>query len=217
MLFLPDGTLLITTGDGFEYREKAQDISTELGKVLRINANGIAAADNPFAEMGSPRVWTYGHRNPQGLALDGETGAVYLHEHGPKGGDELNILQAGHNYGWPAITHGVDYSGAHVSPFKKLPGMEPPQWFWAPSIAPSGLAWYGGEAFPQWRGDLFVGALINKDVRRLDMQNGKVIGEEKLFGEIGERIRDVRSGPDGYLYLLTDSVEGKLIRVKPRD
>ncbi len=217
MLFRPDGTLLLTTGDGFDYREKAQDIGTELGKVLRINPNGSAASDNPFAEQGSPRVWTYGHRNPQGLALNTDTGEVYLHEHGPKGGDELNKLKMGNNYGWPAITLGVDYSGAHVSPFRELPGMEQPEWSWVPSIGPSGLAWYGGDAFPQWQGDLFVGALVNKDVRRLDLEDGKVVGEEKLFGEIGERIRDIRSGPDGYLYLLTDSTDGKLIRVKPGD
>lgn len=217
MLFRPDGTLLLTTGDGFEYREKAQDIATELGKVLRINSTGTPAADNPFVEQGSPRVWTYGHRNPQGLALNSDTGELYLHEHGPKGGDELNILHVGKNYGWPAITRGVDYSGAHVSPFKELPGMEQPDWFWVPSIAPSGLAWYGGNAFPQWRGDLFVGALVSKDVRRLDMEGGKIVGEEKLFGELDERIRDVRAGPDGYLYLLTDSEQGKLIRVTPKD
>jgi len=215
MVFLPDGTLLITTGDGFEYREKAQDISSELGKVLRINPDGSTPADNPFAARGGPRVWTYGHRNPQGLALNGETGEVYLHEHGPRGGDELNILQSGKNYGWPAITLGVDYSGAHVSPFKELDGMEQPEWFWVPSIAPSGLTWYGGKAFPQWQGDLFVGALVNKDVRRLDMENGKVVAEEKLFGEIDERIRDIRTGPDGYLYILTDSEAGELIRVVP--
>ena len=217
MLFRPDGTLLVTTGDGFEYREKAQDITTELGKVLRINSTGTPATDNPFPDQGSPRVWTYGHRNPQGLALNADTGEVYLHEHGARGGDELNILQAGKNYGWPATTLGVDYSGAHVSPFKELPGMEQPDWFWTPSIAPSGLAWYGGDAFPQWRGDLFVGALVNKDVRRLDMENGKVVGEETLFGELDERIRDVRSGPDGNLYLLTDSEQGKLIRVSPKN
>jgi glucose/arabinose dehydrogenase len=217
MLFRPDGTLLLTTGDGFEYREKAQDIGSELGKVLRINSTGTPAADNPFVEQGSPRVWTYGHRNPQGLALNSDTGEVYLHEHGAKGGDELNILHVGKNYGWPAITLGVDYSGAHVSPFKELPGMEQPEWFWVPSIAPSGLAWYGGSAFPEWHGDLFVGALVNKDVRRLDMEEGKVVAEEKLFGELGERIRDVRAGPDGYLYLLTDSEQGKLIRVSPKD
>ena len=215
MLFLPDGTLLITTGDGFEYREKAQDIKSELGKVLRVNTDGTPPPDNPFLQQGSPRVWTFGHRNPQGLALDADTGKVYLHEHGPRGGDELNLLRTGSNYGWPAITLGVDYSGAHVSPFKKLEGMEQPEWFWVPSIAPSGLAWYGGQAFPQWHGDLFVGALVNKEVRRLDMENGKVVAEEKLFSELGERIRDVRSGPDGYLYILTDSEEGKLIRVVP--
>ncbi len=217
MLFLPDGTLLLTTGDGFDYREKAQDLDAELGKVLRITSDGTVARDNPFTEQGRSRVWTYGHRNPQGLALNGDTGEVYLHEHGPRGGDELNILSPGKNYGWPAISLGVDYSGAHISPFKELPDMEQPAWFWVPSIAPSGLAWYGGDAFPQWQGDLFVGALVNKDVRRLDMQDGKIVGEEVLFGEINERIRDVRAGPDGYLYLLTDSNKGKLIRVKPKD
>ncbi len=216
MLFMPDGTLLVTTGDGFEYREKAQDISTELGKVLRINTDGSPAKDNPFVAQGSPRVWTYGHRNPQGLAINGDTGEVYLHEHGPKGGDELNILSAAKNYGWPVITHGVDYSGAHVSPFKELEGMEQPEWFWVPSIGPSGLAWYGGQAFPQWRGDLFVGALVNKEVRRLHIKGGKIVAEESLFSEIDERIRDVRAGPDGYLYILTDSSEGKLVRVVPQ-
>ncbi len=215
MQFLPDGTLLITTGDGFEYREDAQDPKSELGKVLRINTDGTPPPDNPFLQQGSPRVWTYGHRNPQGLALDTDTGNVYLHEHGPKGGDELNLLRSGNNYGWPAITLGVDYSGAHVSPFKELDGMEQPEWSWVPSIAPSGLAWYDGEAFPQWQGDLFLGALVNKEVRRLDLENGKVMAEERLFTELDERIRDVRSGPDGYLYILTDSEEGKLIRVVP--
>ena len=220
LLFLPDGTLLVATGDGFEYREKAQDIGSELGKVLRVMDDGTAAPDNPFKDapgQGGARVWTYGHRNPQGLALNGDTGAVYLHEHGPRGGDELNILQSGNNYGWPAITRGVDYSGAHVSPFTELDGMEQPEWYWVPSIGPSGLAWYGGQAFPDWHGDLFVGALINKEVRRLDMEGGKVVAEESLFGEIGERIRDVRSAPDGYLYILTDSNKGKLIRVIPKN
>jgi len=215
LLFLPDKSLLVTTGDGFEYREKAQDIGTELGKVLRVNDDGTPAAGNPFEGEGAPRVWTYGHRNAQGLSLNTDTGEVYLHEHGPKGGDELNILKAGKNYGWPAITLGVDYSGAHVSPFTELEGMEQPDWYWVPSIGPSGLAWYGGQAFPQWHGDLFVGALVNKEVRRLDMEDGKVVAEESLFAEMEERIRDVRSGPDGYLYLLTDSNEGKLIRVIP--
>ncbi|MFT5711499.1 MAG: glucose/arabinose dehydrogenase [Halioglobus sp.] len=217
MLFLPDSTLLITTGDGFEYREEAQNLTSELGKVLRINTDGTPPPDNPFLQQGSPRVWTYGHRNPQGLALDANTGKVYLHEHGPKGGDELNLLRAGNNYGWPAITLGVDYSGAHVSPFKELDGMEQPEWFWVPSIAPSGLTWYDGQAFPQWQGDLFIGALVNKEVRRLDLENGKVVAEEKLFSELDERIRDIRSGPDGYLYILTDSENGKLIRVVPKE
>jgi glucose/arabinose dehydrogenase len=215
LLFLPDGTLLVTTGDGFDYREMAQDIDSELGKVLRITDDGSPASDNPYADSGNLRIWTYGHRNPQGLTINGDNGEIYLHEHGPKGGDELNLLQAGKNYGWPAITKGIDYSGAVISPYTELSGMEQAQWYWVPSIAPSGLAWYGGDAFPEWRGDLFVGALVNKDVHRLDMEDGKIVAEESLFGELDERIRDVRAGPDGFLYLLTDSEKGKLIRVRP--
>jgi glucose/arabinose dehydrogenase len=217
LLFLPDGTLLVSTGDGFEYREAAQDIHSELGKVIRINDDGSVPADNPLVAEGANRVWTYGHRNTQGLALDGDSGRVYLHEHGPRGGDELNLLRPGTNYGWPAITYGVDYSGAYVSPFTEAEGMAQPLTYWVPSIAPSGLAWYGGDQFPEWRGDLFVGALVDKEVRRLELNNGEVSGEEALFSELGERIRDVRDLGDGFLYLLTDSAEGRLIRVRPAD
>jgi len=160
MLFLADGTLLVSTGDGFDYREKAQALGSELGKVLRINDDGTLPGNNPFCDGSGQRVWTYGHRNPQGLVADSE-GTVYLHEHGPRGGDEINILEPGKNYGWPAITHGVNYSGARVSPFTTAEGMEQPLVYWVPSIAPSGMAWYDGEAFPDWRGDLFVGALVD--------------------------------------------------------
>ena len=162
-----------------------------------------------------PRIWSLGHRNPQGLVFDPESGTVYLHEHGPRGGDEINILVPGTNYGWPVITYGLDYSGAHVSPFTEAEGMEQPLLHWTPSIAPSGMAWYGGDLFPQWQGDLFVGALVDKEVRRVDLERGEVVGQESLFTELEARIRDVRAGQDGYLYLLTDSEDGKLIRVGP--
>ena len=216
MMFLPDGTLLLTTGEGFDYREAAQDLDSELGKVLRINDDGSVPADNPFGDRATGRIWTYGHRNPQGLALDAGSGTVYLHEHGPRGGDEINILLPGLNYGWPAITHGRDYSGARVSPFTAAQGMEQPLLYWVPSIAPSGMAWCGGERFPQWRGDLFVGALVDREVRRVDLENGEVVGQESLFTELESRIREVRSGRDGYLYLLTDGAGGQLIRVSPK-
>jgi glucose/arabinose dehydrogenase len=216
LLFLPDGTLLLSTGDGFDYREAAQDIHSDLGKVLRINDDGSTPPDNPFVAERANRVWTYGHRNIQGLALDGESGRVWMHEHGPRGGDELNLLEPGTNYGWPAITYGVDYSGAHVSPFTEAEGMAQPLKVWGPtSIAPSGLAWYGGELFPEWHGDLFLGALVSREVRRLAIDEGQVTEEEALFSELGERIRDVRDLGDGFLYLLTDSAEGRLIRVRP--
>jgi len=217
LLFLPDTSLLLATGDGFDYREQAQDPRSELGKVLRINDDGTVPADNPFSEPGSERVWTLGHRNPQGLVLAGESGQVYLHEHGPKGGDELNLLQAGENYGWPAATHGVDYSGALVSPFSDLPGMKAPLYVWTPSIAPSGMTWYDGEHFPAWQGKLLVGALVDKEARLLTLEDGEVTGESALFGELDARIRDIRTGMDGFIYLLTDAEHGALLRVRPAE
>lgn len=215
LAFMPDGTLLVTSGEGFDYREAAQALDNEMGKVLRINDDGSVPSDNPFSEAGSERVWTYGHRNPQGLVIDNASGRIFLHEHGPRGGDELNRLRPGNNYGWPAITHGVDYSGAYVSPFSEAPGMQQPDWVWTPSIAPSGLALYDGQRYPQWRGDLFVGALVDRELRRLVVRQGTVIAERALFTQLDERIRDVRAAPDGYLYLLTDSEDGKLLRVVP--
>jgi len=210
MVFLPDGTLLLTTGEGFDYREAAQDLSSGLGKIIRINDDGSPAAGNPFPE--SPFVWSYGLRNPQGLAITGD-GIVYLHDHGPRGGDEVNVIKPGVNYGWPAITFGVDYNGAYVTPYTEWEGMEQPIHYWVPSIAPSGLAVYEGDLFPEWQGDLFVGALVDKEVRRLDMKNNEVVDEESLFGELDARIRDLRQGPEGALYIVTDGDPGKIVRV----
>jgi glucose/arabinose dehydrogenase len=218
MQFLPDGTLAMTTGDGFEYREAAQDTFNLMGKVIRINSDGSIPMDNPFADggQGHPAVWSYGHRNPQGLVFDPDTGELYSHEHGAKGGDELNRIIPGANYGWPAVTKGVNYSGAYISPLRTAPGVEEPLIFWDPSIGASGLALYQGDAFPQWQGALFVGTLVDSEVRKLTFV-GDSVSEEILFAEIGERIRDVRVGPDGMLYILTDSDQGRVIRVVPDD
>ncbi len=216
-LFLPDGTILLTTGDGFNHREQAQNRAGLLGKTVRINADGSIPEDNPYVGHAGydPAIWTYGHRNPQGLALDPATGKVYLHEHGPRGGDEINPLAPGKNYGWPIITHGIDYSGARVTPYTAMPGLEQPMKYWVPSIAPSGFAIYRGDVFPEWNGDLFVGALVDKEVRRVDLEDGLEVAEEALFSELGERIRDVRVSPDGHLYLVTDASPGQIIRVDP--
>ncbi|HEY5644352.1 MAG TPA: PQQ-dependent sugar dehydrogenase [Pseudomonadales bacterium] len=215
LIFLPDGTLLLTTGDGFNYRESAQDTSSLLGKTVRIRTDGSIPEDNPFADgmSGHPAVWTYGHRNPQGLVLDPVSGRVYQHEHGPRGGDELNVIEPGVNYGWPAITYGLDYSGAYVSPFTEHPEMAQPAKYWVPSIAPSGLAIYYGAQFPEWNGSLLVGALVDREVRRLTLKDKGIIEEEALFTEIGSRIRDVRVAADGSIYLLTDGEGGRIIRV----
>ena len=219
MLFLPDRTLLLATGDGFVHREAAQRLGNLLGKVVRLQDDGTPAPDNPFAgdAAAESAIWTYGHRNPQGLALvqDGGQTRVYLHEHGPRGGDELNLLRPGANYGWPVATFGIDYNGAVVSPFTEYPGMADPLLHWTPSIAPAGMAYYDGEAFPEWRGDLFVTSLVFRVVERIDLEDGAVVGQERLFAEVGERLRDVRAGPDGHLYLLTDAARGRLIRVSP--
>ncbi len=211
--WMPDGTLILATGDGFDFREQAQNLDTNFGKVIRFNADGSAPADNPFAER--PYIYSYGHRNPQGLTV-AKDGNIYLHEHGPKGGDEVNIITPGSNYGWPITTHGLDYNGAYVSPFEERDGITPAAFIWVPSIAPSGLTIYEDDAFPEWKNSLFVGALVNKDVRRLSLQGTEVIGEEILFTELDARIRDVRTGPDGLLYIITDGAAGKVVKVSPR-
>ncbi|MEM7079922.1 MAG: PQQ-dependent sugar dehydrogenase [Pseudomonadota bacterium] len=206
MAFLPDGTLLLTTGDGFDFREQAQNKATHFGKTIRINTDGSAADGNPFPT--APLVYSYGHRNPQGLAVS-SSGTIYQHEHGPAGGDEINIIEAGNNYGWPAITYGMDYNGAYVSPFTKHPGMVQPAHVWTPSIAPSGLMVYEGNQFPAWQGHLFVGALVDGEVRRVDLQSGE---EQAEFNEVTARVRDVREAPDGSIYILTDGPTGAVLR-----
>jgi glucose/arabinose dehydrogenase len=217
MVFLPDGTLLVTGGDGFNYREQAQKLDNHFGKIVRLNDDGTVPKDNPFVgrKDALPEIWSYGHRNAQGIVHDAESGRVYAHEHGPRGGDELNIIEKGKNYGWPLATKGVDYSGAVITPYKEFKGTENAIVGWTPSIAPCGLTLYRGEAFPQWNGSLFVGALAAQNIHRIDMKDGKVAREEVMFKELGARIRDVRTGPDGLLYILTDGAGGKLIRVKP--
>jgi glucose/arabinose dehydrogenase len=216
MLFMKDGTLLITSGDGFNYREQAQYLNNHYGKIIRINDDGSIPEDNPFltTEGALPEIWSYGHRNLQGIAQNTEGTIIFENEHGPMGGDELNIINPKLNYGWPAISYGKDYSGALITPFTEKEGMEQPNKYWVPSIAPSGMTFYDKDLFPQWKGSLFVSALVPGDVRRLVLDGEVVISEEILFDGIG-RIRNVITAPDGSLILATDGKNGKLIRVKP--
>lgn len=218
MLFLPDGTLLVSMGDGFYFREESQKLDSHIGKLLRINVDGTVPEDNPFVgeEGVLPEIYSYGHRHQQGLVLDPESGRVYAHEHGPRGGDELNLIRPGRNYGWPVISYGRDYSRALITPFERMSGMEQPLLHWTPSIAPAGMALYDGDLFPQWRGDLFVGGLAEESLRRVSMSGGEPGGQEILLQELGERIREVRNGPDGALYVLTDEDPGRLLRLVPR-
>lgn len=218
MAFLPDGTFALTIGEGFEYREKAQDLSSDLGKIVRLNEDGSVPQDNPFIGRASvrPEIYTLGHRNGQGLAFDAPSGRLYETEHGPRGGDELNIIVAHRNYGWPVITYGMDYSGAYVSPYTQRAGLEQPVLYWTPSIAPSGLAVYRGDKFPAWRGDLFVGALAFRHLRRVHLdERGNVVNQEELLNDLHWRIRDVRVAPDGYLYVCTDEADGRVLRLEP--
>jgi glucose/arabinose dehydrogenase len=211
------GHLYIALGDRRNYMLEAQKLTSHLGSVIRVNDDGSAPDDNPFTgrDDALPEVFSYGHRNVQGMTLHPETGAIWTHEHGPRGGDEVNILQAGANYGWPAITYGIDYSGAIISEKTQAPGMEQPVVYWVPSIAPSGMAFYKGDLFPEWQGDLFVGALAGRHLRRLELDGDRVTGQEELLSDLGERIRDVETGPDGHLYLLTDASDGRLLRLEP--
>lgn len=218
MAFMADGTLLITVGDGLNLRDRSQSVENYFGTIVRINQDGSVPVDNPFIDQphAKPEIWSYGHRNHQAILLAPD-GTVFSNEHGPQGGDELNIIEPGKNYGWPAISHGIDYTGASITPFKEAPGMEQPILVWTPSIAPGGMALYSGDKFPEWQGDLFVAALAEMSLRRVDMQGTQVLGEELMLTELKQRMRDVRMGPDGYLYVLTDSPEplGQVLRVLP--
>ena len=208
--WLSDGTLLLTTGDGFDYREQAQNIASHLGKTLRINQDGSAPLDNPFPV--TPYIWTLGHRNPQGLVV-AQDGTAYLHEHGPRGGDEINRLQEGGNYGWPVATEGHDYNGARISPFESFTGMLDSVHTWVPSIAPSGFMVYEGDMFPEWQDDFFIGALVDEEVRRVTLNASGANSEEAVIPEINARIRDIRQAPDGSIYVLTDGPIGDVLRV----
>ena len=215
MAFLSDETLLITVGEGFEYREKAQDLESMLGKIVRVTDTGEIPENNPFTNKKGHRtpVWSYGHRHPQGLLYDAVAETVYEHEHGPQGGDEINIIKPGNNYGWPIATQGMDYSGVYVSPFKEYPGTEPPLVNWTPSLAPSGITQCRNCQWKEWEGDLFVGMLKTKHVRRIHLEKGVVREQEALFEEIGERIRNLGFGPDGALYVLTENKAGRLLKI----
>jgi glucose/arabinose dehydrogenase len=215
--FLADKTFLVSVGDGYDYRNEAQNLTSDLGKILRLDRNGNPPADNPFAgrDDARPEIWSYGHRNPQGLTIDPETGVIWENEHGPRGGDEINRLVAGGNYGWPLTTNGIDYDGTLVSERAHAEGVTSPLLVWAPSIAPSGLAVYRGAQFPDWNGQFLSGGLASKSLVRAQLDNdGRAIREvERLVADVGARIRDVRIGPDGAIYVLTDEAEGRLLRL----
>lgn len=217
LVFAHDGTLFITQGDRQQYRAKAQQLDALQGKTVRINPDGTIPADNPFVRTpgAMPEIWSLGHRNQQAAALDPRTGQLWTVEHGARGGDELNHPEKGKNYGWPIITYGVDYSGMPIGEGAAKDGMEQPVYYWDPVIAPSGATFYTGDRYPGWQGDLFIGSLGVGALVRLVLRDGRVVREERHLVELRERIRDVVQGPDGYLYLLTDAGEGRILRVVP--
>lgn len=224
LIWLPDKSLLMSIGDGGNpplsfngenIRDQAQDPATHFGSVLRLNDDGTPHPDNPFTSRpgARPEIWTIGHRNIQGMARNPVSGRVWANEHGSRGGDELNHIEGGNNYGWPEVTYSNEYWGPRISNETSRPGIKDPKLVWTPSKAPSGLTFYTGEVYPGWKGNLFSGALKFEQVRRIVLDGTRVVGEEKLT--IGQRVRDVRQGPDGYLYLLTDEDDGALLRILP--
>ena len=217
LIFARDGKLFITVGERGE-ADRAQDFTINRGQVIRINSDGSIPDKNPFVGRSGyrPEVWSYGHRNPQGAALHPITGELWSVEHGARGGDEINIPKAGKNYGWPVIGYGQHYVGGKIGEGTHKPGMEQPVYYWDPSIAPSGMVFYTGDKFPKWKGNLLVGALKFQLVSRLVLDGEKVVHEERILSELGERIRDVRQGSDGFIYLLTDSDDGRILRIEPR-
>jgi glucose/arabinose dehydrogenase len=217
LIFDREGRLFITQGDRNNQRALVQDLSTDIGKVVRINADGTIPPDNPFVgrQGARPEIWSYGHRNVQAAALHPETGQLWTVEHGARGGDELNRPEAGKNYGWPVITYGVDYSGVRIGEGTQREGMEQPVYYWDPVIAPSGMVFYTGDAFPDWRGSAFIGSLNPGGLVRLTFDDGRVTREERYLRRLG-RVRDVKQGPDGLLYLVIDDDNAPLVRLSPR-
>ncbi len=216
LVFAPDGKLFVTLGERGQ-ADRTQDPSINRGQVVRINPDGSIPQDNPFVGRNGhrPEIWSMGHRNPQGAVLHPQTGELWTVEHGAQGGDEINRPQGGRNYGWPVISYGRHYSGGKIGVGTHKSGLEQPVYYWDPSIAPSGMAFYTGAKFPKWQGNLFVGALKFRLLVRLVLDGDKIVAEERLLEDLDERIRDVRQGPDGLLYLLTDSGDGRILRLAP--
>lgn len=217
ILFNPDNTLFLTLGDGGNYQDEAQNPENHLGAVVRLNLDGSIPADNPVIENGAPGVYSYGHRNAQGIARNPATGSVWETEHGARGGDEINILAPATNYGWPVITYGINYDGSIITEEREREGLAQPIWYWNPSIAPSGMMFYTGDRFEHWQGDLFVSALAGSKIERLEIDGDRVISVEPLLEDLGQRFRDVRTGPDGAIYTLTDDFEGSVLRLVPAE
>jgi aldose sugar dehydrogenase len=225
IIWLKDGTMLLAIGDGGNpplqingdlSRKQAQNLRNNLGKVMRLNDDGSIPTNNPFIKTTNVNsaIWSYGHRNIQGLAFDQVKGKIWATEHGSRGGDELNLLSRGKNYGWPLVSFSEEYSGGEITPIKSKAGFIDPKLVWTPSIAPSGLTIYNSKRFPQWQGNLFLGGLVSQDLRRVIIdESGKVKSQESIT--IGQRVRDVRQGADGFLYVLTDQQNGELIRLEP--
>ena len=195
--------------------KEAQNTDNHFGTIVRINRDGSVPSDNPFTDGKAPEIYSYGHRNVQGITIHPETGEVWAMEHGPKGGDEVNLLSKGANYGWPVITYGIDYSGDIISDKTHMDGMEQPVLYWDPSIAPSGMTFYQGDLFPQWNGDLLVGSLKFTHLRRIEMDGGKPGEQHEYVRDNQARIRDVEVGPNGAIYLLTDATNGKVLKLTP--
>ncbi|GAB6068418.1 PQQ-dependent sugar dehydrogenase [Methylothermus subterraneus] len=214
LVFAPDGTLFVTLGERFQF-DPAQDLSNHLGKIVRIRPDGSVPADNPFVGRpgARPEIWSYGHRNVQGAAIHPETGALWASEFGPAGGDELNWVEPGKNYGWPLVSWGKHYFGLDIPDPPTRPDLAPPVYYWTPSISPSGMSFYTGELFPAWRGNLLIGGLSSQALVRLVLKGREVIAEERI--PMGARIRHVRQGPDGAVYLLTDQDNGQILRLVP--
>jgi len=216
LVFARDGRLFITIGERYQM-ELAQDISVNRGQVIRIEADGRIPADNPFVNRNGarPEIWSYGHRNPQGAALHPQTGKLWTVEHGPAGGDEVNIPLPGRNYGWPVIGYGNHYNGRPIGVGTHKEGMEQAVYYWNPAIAPSGMDFYTGDKFPGWRGNMLIAVLKEQMLVRLELSGEKVVREERMLRGIGDRLRHVRTGLDGYVYLLTDESDGRILRLEP--